>query len=129
MPDWRKRGKLTVDAGSFDGLDATLALRLSVLASWSVLGGDGLFGGPGWFIVRELRASNSAGQPMNNRSEQSDEEADQRRSAALIGLIIILALAIAGVVLVRELRERSRLEDCLMSGRTNCAPIELPLRR
>jgi hypothetical protein len=66
---------------------------------------------------------------MNNRSEQSDEEADQRRSAALIGLIIILALAIAGVVLVRELRERSRLEDCLMSGRTNCAPIELPLRR
>jgi len=88
-----------------------------------------LFGGPGRFIVRELRGSNSAGQPMNNRSEQSDEEADQRRSAALIGLIIILALAIAGVVLVRELRERSRLEDCLMSGRTNCAPIELPLRR
>jgi hypothetical protein len=66
---------------------------------------------------------------MNNRSEQSDEEADQRRSAALIGLIIILALAIAGVVLVRELRERSRLEDCWMSGRTNCAPIEVPLRR
>ena len=66
---------------------------------------------------------------MNNRSEQGDEEADQRRSAALIGLIIILALAIAGVLLVRELRERSRLEDCLMSGRTNCAPIETPLRR
>src|SRR5215831_11395422 len=55
--------------------------------------------------------------------------AGERRSAALIGLIIILALAIAGVVLVRELRERSRLEDCLMSGRTNCAPIEVPQRR
>jgi hypothetical protein len=81
------------------------------------------------FIVRELPGGNSAGQPMNNRSEQGDEEADQRRSAALIGLIIILALAIAGVLLVRELRERSRLEDCLMSGRTNCAPIEAPLRR
>jgi hypothetical protein len=65
---------------------------------------------------------------MNNRSEHGDDEADQRRSAALIGLIIILGLAIAGVVLVRELRERSRLEDCLMSGRTNCAPIETPLR-
>ena len=64
-----------------------------------------------------------------NRSQDSDGEADQRRSAALIGLIIILALAIAGVVLVRELRERSRMEDCLMSGRTNCAPIETPLRR
>ena len=73
-------------------------------------------------------ATPSAGQ-MDNRSEHGDDGADQRRSAALIGLIIILALAIAGVVLVRELRERSRLEDCLMSGRTNCAPIEVPLRR
>jgi len=66
---------------------------------------------------------------MNNQSEHGDEGADQRRSSALIGLIIVLALAIAGVVLIRELRERSRLEDCLMSGRTNCAPIEVPLRR
>jgi hypothetical protein len=66
---------------------------------------------------------------MSNRSGDGEDGADQRRSAALIGLIIILALAIAGVVLVRELREKSRLEDCLMSGRTNCAPIEAPSRR
>jgi hypothetical protein len=66
---------------------------------------------------------------MNHRSEDGDDGADQRRSSALIGLIIILALAIAGVVIVRELREKSRLEDCLMSGRTNCAPIEVPARR
>ncbi|MBO0736341.1 MAG: hypothetical protein J2P48_07205 [Alphaproteobacteria bacterium] len=66
---------------------------------------------------------------MKSPSEQRDDEADQRRTAALIGLIIILALAIAGVVLVKALRERSRLEDCLMSGRTNCAPIEVPARR
>jgi hypothetical protein len=65
---------------------------------------------------------------MKSSSEDGDREADERRSAALIGLIIILALAIAGVLLVRELREKSRLEDCLMSGRTNCAPIEVPLR-
>ena len=66
---------------------------------------------------------------MNDRSRDGDDGADQRRSAALIGLIIILALALAGVVLVRELREKSRLEDCLMAGRTNCAPIEAPSRR
>jgi hypothetical protein len=65
---------------------------------------------------------------MDNRSEDGDD-GEQRRSAALIGLIIILVLAIAGVVVVRELREKSRLEDCLMSGRTNCAPIEVPSRR
>jgi hypothetical protein len=66
---------------------------------------------------------------MNHRSRDGDHEADQRRSAALIGLIIILALAIAGVWLVRELREKSRLEDCLMAGRHNCAPIEVPSPR
>ena len=65
---------------------------------------------------------------MNHRPRDGDDDADQRRSAALIGLIIILALAIAGVWLVRELREKSALEDCLMSGRTNCAPIEVPSR-
>jgi hypothetical protein len=69
------------------------------------------------------------GKLMQTGSEDGDRQADDRRSAALIGLIIILALAIVGVLLVRELRERSRLEDCLMSGRTNCAPIETPLRR
>lgn len=56
-----------------------------------------------------------------------DREADERRTAALMGLIVILSLAIVGVVLVRQLRKESQLEDCLMSGRTNCAPIELPL--
>jgi hypothetical protein len=64
---------------------------------------------------------------VNDRLGESDREADERRTAALLGLIIILSLAIAGIVLVRALDKKSQLEDCLMSGRTNCAPIELPL--
>jgi hypothetical protein len=87
-----------------------------------------------WSVARgkALKLSSSdrcLDRPMNNRSHDGDDEGEQRRSAALIGLIIILALAIAGVWLVRELREKSQLEDCLMSGRTNCAPIEAPSRR
>ncbi len=56
------------------------------------------------------------------------EEDAQRRTAALMGFIVILLLAIAGVVLVRGLGEKAALEDCLMAGRHNCAPIELPIR-
>jgi hypothetical protein len=63
---------------------------------------------------------------MSKRSQNDDRETDDRRTAALMGLVIVLALAIAGVVLVRDLRAESTLEDCLMSGRTNCAPIEVP---
>ena len=63
---------------------------------------------------------------MDQRGARDDEA---RRTAALMGFIVILVLAIAGVVLVRELGNNAKLEDCLMSGRRNCAPIELPLRR
>jgi len=55
------------------------------------------------------------------------EEDAERRTAALMGFIVILVLAIAGVILVRELAKKTHLEDCLMAGRHNCAPIELPV--
>jgi hypothetical protein len=64
---------------------------------------------------------------MDERGVRQDDEA--RRTAALMGFIVILVLAIAGVVLVRELAQNAKLEDCLMSGRRNCAPIEVPPRR
>jgi hypothetical protein len=65
---------------------------------------------------------------MRNPFEDDEREADDRRTAALMGLAVVLALAVAGIVLLRDLGEKSRLEDCLMSGRTNCAPIEVPPR-
>lgn len=46
------------------------------------------------------------------------------RWGALIGLLITLLLVIGGVVLVRVLGRAARIQDCVMSGRTNCAPIE-----
>ena len=66
---------------------------------------------------------------MRNPHGDDDREADDRRTAALMGLAVVLALAVAGIVLVRDLGEESKLEDCLMSGRTNCAPIEVPPAR
>ena len=65
---------------------------------------------------------------MLRRSHDHQEDAD-RRTAALMGFVIILVLAIAGVVLVREISRTMRIEDCLMAGRRNCVPIEVPLRR
>jgi hypothetical protein len=58
---------------------------------------------------------------------EEEREGEARRTAALMGFIIILVLAIAGIMLMRELDKNGRLEDCLMSGRKNCAPIEAPL--
>ena len=60
---------------------------------------------------------------MDERSARDDEA---RQTAALMGAYRDpVVLAIAGVVLVRELTANAKLEDCLMSGRRNCAPIEV----
>jgi hypothetical protein len=55
-----------------------------------------------------------------------DQGGERSRSGAVIGLAVVLALVVAAVYLVHALRKESQLEDCLMSGRSNCAPIETP---
>jgi hypothetical protein len=65
---------------------------------------------------------------LRRTTEDEIAEAEARRTNASMGLIVILVLAIAGVLLVRELREKGRIEDCLMAGRHNCVPLEIPSR-
>jgi hypothetical protein len=63
---------------------------------------------------------------MNKPPDPDSDDPGDRRTAALIGIIVILTLAILAVVLVRELGRQSKVQDCVMAGRTNCAPIEPP---
>ena len=51
------------------------------------------------------------------------EEPGSRRGA-LLGLAVALLLIIIGLILVKVLGASGRLQDCEMSGRTNCAPID-----
>jgi hypothetical protein len=44
---------------------------------------------------------------------------DSRRGA-LVGLVIILLLVAGGLVLTHVLRGMSQLQDCALSGRSNC---------
>jgi hypothetical protein len=55
-----------------------------------------------------------------------DDDSPPPRSRALLGLVIVAVLVVAAVYLVHALREESQREDCLLSGRSNCAPIEIP---
>jgi hypothetical protein len=45
------------------------------------------------------------------------------RRAAVAGLVITVLLVLGGVLLVHVLSRTGKLQDCVMSGRTNCAPI------
>lgn len=56
--------------------------------------------------------------------EPGGPRAPDSRGPALIGLLIALLLVLGGLFLVRVLGRAGRLQDCVMSGRTNCAPID-----
>jgi hypothetical protein len=62
----------------------------------------------------------------NRNDDRRDDNGHDSRRPALIGLAVILALVVIGYFLMTSLRQNANMEDCLMSGRRNCAPIEVP---
>jgi hypothetical protein len=69
------------------------------------------------------------GEPRLYLLPRSTDEPENRRAPdprwpALIGLLVTVLLVVGGVLLIHVLGRASRLQDCVMSGRTNCAPID-----
>ncbi|MCW3474262.1 hypothetical protein [Limobrevibacterium gyesilva] len=50
----------------------------------------------------------------------SDEEEPPSRRGALIAMLVILVIIACGLWLSGMLGSVSRIQDCVMSGRTNC---------
>jgi hypothetical protein len=57
--------------------------------------------------------------PLPRNSKQPDS-----RRGAVLGLVVTAALIVIGLVLVKVLGDAGRLQDCVMSGRSNCAPVD-----
>jgi len=58
-------------------------------------------------------------------SEDSDGGS---RGRALAGLVVIVLIIVAVVFVIGRLHQSAQMQDCLASGRTNCAPIAAPAR-
>ncbi len=67
--------------------------------------------------------------PMRNPDKWSPTEPEEpdgnsgapnSRRGALVGLVLILLLVAGGFLLTRVLRGMSQLQDCALSGRSNC---------
>jgi hypothetical protein len=67
--------------------------------------------------IIEGQAVNKTGTPEPNRGR------------ALLGLLAIMALIVAVLFIMHRLNQAARIQDCVASGRTNCAPIEAPATR
>jgi hypothetical protein len=46
----------------------------------------------------------------------------------MVALGVVVFLFVVGWLLARELYSNGKMEDCLMSGRTNCAPLDTQSR-
>jgi hypothetical protein len=55
-------------------------------------------------------------------ANDDDQKATQRRSMIALGVVVVLF--VVGWILARELYANGQIEDCVMSGRTNCEPID-----
>jgi len=53
-------------------------------------------------------------------TEEAEQSEANRVTTSLAGLAIALFLVVAGLFLVQQLRDKARIEDCLLSGRLNC---------
>ena len=57
-------------------------------------------------------------------TDDRQQQASQR--ASLIALGVVVVLFVLGWFLTREIYSNQKIEDCVLSGRTNCVPIESP---
>ena len=53
---------------------------------------------------------------------ESDEGGSRR--GAIVGLLIAVVMLAVGLWLAHDLTAASKMQDCLMSGRTNCNVIQ-----
>jgi len=56
--------------------------------------------------------------------EPEDPPPPDPNHATVIGFAVVALLVILGLYLTHELRDMSKIQDCAMQGRSNCAPID-----
>lgn len=62
--------------------------------------------------------------PIGEPSAPPKPQSGDSRRGAIAGLIIAAIIIGVGLWLARDLTTASKLQDCVMSGRTNCNVIE-----
>ncbi len=58
-----------------------------------------------------------------DEGDEPEDPAGGSSRGPIVALVLIVVLVLGGLWLSHRLRAVSNLQDCVMSGRTNCAPV------
>jgi hypothetical protein len=56
--------------------------------------------------------------------DQSDDADPRTKPFGWVGLVVIAVLVVGGWFLITTLSDDTKMQDCIQSGRRNCAPID-----
>jgi hypothetical protein len=76
---------------------------------------------PAW--LRERRPD-QAGSP--DEEAHGDDDDRYRMLTNIIGAALVVILIGTGIWLAHAIADMRKMQDCVLSGRRNCAPVELP---
>jgi uncharacterized membrane protein len=63
---------------------------------------------------------------MNLQPPDDDNGDDDRRGSFLLALAAVLVIVVVGFLIVWKMWQNEKLQECLMTGRRDCAPIDVP---
>lgn len=55
-----------------------------------------------------------------------DDDEGHRRWTFLLALAAVFAIVAIGLLIVWKMWQNEKLQECLLTGRRDCAPIEIP---
>jgi hypothetical protein len=53
----------------------------------------------------------------------------RRRAFAWVVALVVVAVSVGALLLLEKMQDDTKLQDCVMSGRKNCAPLDPKLGR
>ena len=62
-------------------------------------------------------------EPTPEKPSEPEPDAPSSNRGPIAALVVVLVLVVVGWMLTQALHKNGNIQDCVASGRTNCAPV------